>query len=253
MLLSYVFYAWGNPWWYVFLLFLTTIFDFYLGKKIEDGSHTQRKVYLIISVVANLGLLFVFKYTSFFVNNINHLIGIFYFQPIESPEISLPPGISFYTFQSLSYTIDIYRRQIKSTNNFITYGSFVSFFPHLVAGPILRAKDILPQLHIDYVKLNLENFKYGIVRIMYGLAKKIIFADALSVFVGDVFLNWETIPAYKLAFGVYAFAFQIYLDFSVYSDIAIGLARILNIHINENFNWPYLSKKNFRVLEKMAY
>ncbi|HVV85616.1 MAG TPA: MBOAT family O-acyltransferase, partial [Kofleriaceae bacterium] len=237
-LVSMVFYhAWasGQTGAYKYLLALlgcTILLDFYLARWIEDSDDPAlRKLLLLVSLVSNLGILVFFKYAAFFTGHaftsLNGLI--------------LPAGISFHTFQSLSYTIDVYRKEIRATRSPIELATFVLFFPQLVAGPIVRAVDLLPQLH------TLPAFDHGraadgLYRIVVGLFKKIALADFLAVALADrVFAHPERYSSVEVAAGIYAYAFQIYLDFSAYSDIAIGSAQLLGFHLPENFRTPYRS------------
>ena len=240
-LVSVVFYhAWAaaQPGAYKYLLALlgfTIILDYYLARWIEDSDDPWfRKLLLVVSLVSNLGILVLFKYADFF--------GMHVFELWSHPlALILPAGISFHTFQSLSYTIDVYRREIRATRSVIELATFVLFFPQLVAGPIVRAADLLPQLD------QLPGFDHaraadGLHRILVGLFKKIALADFLGVALADrVFKNPELYSSVEVMAGVYAYAFQIYLDFSAYSDIAIGSAQLLGFNLPENFRTPYRS------------
>ena len=240
---SYVFYGW---WDYRFLglIFLTTIVDFFLGYKIhEEHSNILKKIYLRISILFNLGVLAYFKYVNFFIDSWIDFVNILGYKVIDTYTLNivLPVGISFYTFQTLSYTIDVYNQKIKPTKDFIVFASFISFFPQLVAGPIERARDLLPQLQKP------RKFSYyqgidGVKLILWGLFKKVIIADTLATSVNKIFLNFELLNGGELLLGIIYFTFQIYCDFSGYSDIAIGIAKTLGIKLSVNFSFPYFSK-----------
>lgn len=217
------------------LLLGTIILDYYLALWIERTvDPARRKALVLVSLVSNLGILFFFKYADFVTHDVLHL-------PVGRLDLILPAGISFHTFQSLSYTIDVYRKQLKATRSPIEFATFVLFFPQLVAGPIVRAQDLLPQLH-DLPHLELERATRGLFRIVVGLFKKIALADTLALFIVDrVFEAPTTFSSLEVLCGVYAYALQIYLDFSAYSDIAIGSADILGFNLPENFRTPYRS------------
>jgi len=221
------------------LLLGTIVLDYYLGIWIERTEDPwKRKALLIVSLCSNLGILVFFKYTNFFTQDIvNPLAGT----EIKPLHLILPAGISFHTFQSLSYTIDVYRRQLKATHSVVSFATFVLFFPQLVAGPIVRAQDLLPQLeHLP--PLELEAATRGLFRIVTGLFKKIAIADTLALAIVDrVFEAPERFSALEVAVGVWAYALQIFCDFSAYSDIAIGSAQVLGFTLPENFRTPYRS------------
>ncbi|HET9623752.1 MAG TPA: MBOAT family O-acyltransferase [Kofleriaceae bacterium] len=217
------------------LLLATIVLDYYLGRWIEDSrSPARRKALVVISLCSNLGILVFFKYADFFTQDVLHL-------PVRRLDLILPAGISFHTFQSLSYTIDVYRKQLRATRSVIQFATFVLFFPQLVAGPIVRAQDLLPQLD-DPPALELEAATAGLFRIVVGLFKKVALADALALSIVDrVFEAPERFSALEVLAGVYGYALQIYLDFSAYSDIAIGSAQVLGFTLPENFATPYRS------------
>ncbi len=237
---SLFYHAWAaampGPYRYLLGLLLGTIvLDYYLGIWIEQTEAPgRRKALVIVSLCSNLGILVVFKYTDFFTQDVMHL-------PVGRLRLILPAGISFHTFQSLSYTIDVYRRQLKATKSVVQFATFVLFFPQLVAGPIVRAREFLPQL--DHMPpLELQSATRGIFRIVVGLFKKIALADTLALSIADrVFESPERFSAVEVLVGVYAYALQIYLDFSAYSDIAIGSAQVLGFELPENFRTPYRS------------
>lgn len=240
-IVSCLFYhAWAaampGPYRYLLALLLgTIILDYYLAIWIENASSpAARKALVIVSLCSNLGILCFFKYTNFFTQDVLHL-------PVRPLHLILPAGISFHTFQSLSYTIDVYRKQLKATRSPIQFATFVLFFPQLVAGPIVRAQDLLPQL-AELPTLQLEKATQGLFRVVVGLFKKIALADTLALAIVDrVFESPTHFSGLEVLAGVYAYALQIYLDFSAYSDIAIGSAAILGFDLPENFRTPYRS------------
>ncbi|MEQ5791410.1 MBOAT family protein [Muricauda sp. NFXS6] len=240
---SYIFYGW---WDYRFLtlIILSTLVDFYIGKAIYKSSDDKNKSrWLWVSIVFNIGLLGFFKYFDFFVDS---FVASFSFFGAEitnvwALNVILPVGISFYTFQTLSYSLDIHKGKLKPTNNFWAFATYVAFFPQLVAGPIERASHLLPQIE------GIKKFKYkraveGLKLILWGLFKKVAIADSLALMVDDIFLNYEVYPSSTLILGSIFFAFQIYCDFSGYSDIAIGTAKLFGIELMSNFKFPYFSR-----------
>ena len=237
---SLFYHAWAaampGPYRYLLALLLGTIvLDYYLGRWIEDSeSPARRKALVVISLCSNLGILVFFKYADFFTHDVLDL-------PVRRLHLILPAGISFHTFQSLSYTIDVYRKQLRATRSVVQFATFVLFFPQLVAGPIVRAQDLLPQLD-DLPPLELAAATEGVFRIVVGLFKKIALADALALSIVDrVFEAPERFSSLEVLAGVYGYALQIYLDFSAYSDIAIGSAQVLGFTLPENFRTPYRS------------
>jgi alginate O-acetyltransferase complex protein AlgI len=235
---SLFYHAWAaampGPYRYLLgLLLATIVLDYYLGIWIERSERPgRRKALVIVSLCSNLGVLVFFKYADFFSHDV---LGL----PIARLELILPAGISFHTFQSLSYTIDIYRKQLRATTSVVTFATFVLFFPQLVAGPIVRAQDLLPQLE-DLPALDRADAIRGLFRIVVGLWKKIALADTLALAIVDrVFEAPERFSAVEVVAGIYAYALQIYLDFSAYSDIAIGSAQVLGFTLPENFRTPY--------------
>ena len=217
------------------LLLFTIVLDYYLALAIERAvSPLARKTLLIVSLVSNLGILCVFKYYDFFVQDVLHL-------PVEPLHLILPAGISFHTFQSLSYTIDVYRRRLAATSSILQFATFVLFFPQLVAGPIVRAHELLPQLE-RLPAFDGERSADGLYRIVVGLFKKVAIGDFLAVALVDrVFESPGQYSSLEVLCGVYGYAFVIYLDFSAYSDIAIGSAQLLGFTLPENFRTPYRS------------
>ena len=239
---SYFFYMWWEPA-YILLILLSTVIDFGVGQKISKiPERSDRKPWLILSLATNLGLLFTFKYFNFFNAQIASLAGFLGLQyQISDLSVLLPVGISFYTFQTLSYTIDLYKGQIEPERHFGKFALFVAFFPQLVAGPIERAKNLLNQFHKEH-EFNYSQVVSGLKLMVWGLFKKVVLADRLAVFV-DIVYNTPTehSPA-TLVLATYFFAFQIYCDFSGYSDIAIGAARVMGYDLMLNFNRPYLAR-----------
>lgn len=242
LIASYFFYGWWD-WRFLGLIFFSSLVDYTIGLNLyKRGSARKRKILLTTSLLVNLGLLGYFKYYNFFVES---FVDAFSFMgrdfSAQSLSIVLPVGISFYTFQTLSYTIDIYRRKIKPTKDIIAFFAFVSFFPQLVAGPIERAKNLLPQF-IKPRKFDYELAKDGLRQILWGLVKKIVIADTCAVYANEIFENYQDYSGIVLFMGAVYFAFQIYGDFSGYSDIAIGTAKLFGFDIMRNFANPYFSR-----------
>ncbi|MEA4985397.1 Peptidoglycan O-acetyltransferase [bioreactor metagenome] len=240
---SYVFYGFWD-WRFLSLILISSLMDYILAMQIhatQPEQKNKRKVLLVLSLVLNLGFLGFFKYYNFFVESFIATFTLFGKEFSYSPmHIILPVGISFYTFQSLSYTLDVYFKKMEPTRNLINFLAFVSFFPQLVAGPIERAKNLLPQFdevkHFDY-----QAARSGLLFILFGLFKKIMIADRLAVFINQTYGNIEEAKGIAMLTGVFFFAFQLYLDFSAYSDIAIGTARLFGFKLSTNFRRPYLS------------
>lgn len=242
LIASYVFYGWWD-WRFLTLIIFSSFIDFSIGKALEKTSRkSKRKTLLLLSLTVNLGLLGVFKYYNFFAESFEQAFTFFGSTfHANRLDIVLPVGISFYTFQTLSYTIDIYRNKLKPTKNIISFFAFVSFFPQLVAGPIERASNLLPQFH----KKRIFNYNYatdGMRQILWGLFKKIVIADNCAVYVNDIFDNYGDFSGSTLFLGGILFAFQIYCDFSGYSDIAIGVSRLFGFNLMKNFAFPYFSR-----------
>jgi D-alanyl-lipoteichoic acid acyltransferase DltB (MBOAT superfamily) len=239
---SYLFYGWWD-WRFLSLILFSTIIDYSIGMKLkEEENKTKRKILLWISILINLGFLGFFKYYNFFLDN---FISAFSFFGTEitthSLNIILPVGISFYTFQTLSYTIDVYKEKLEPTKDFVAFAAFVCFFPQLVAGPIERATHLLPQFYkkkkFDYL-LAVD----GMRQILWGLFKKIVIADNCAVYANQIFNNSDDMNGSSLMLGALFFTFQIYGDFSGYSDIAIGTSRLFGFDLMRNFNFPYFSR-----------
>lgn len=239
---SYTFYGWWD-WRFLSLIIFSTVLDYSIGINLsKQESNTKRKILLWTSIFVNLGFLGFFKYYNFFLDN---FITAFSFFGTEinanSLNIILPVGISFYTFQTLSYTIDVYKRKIKPTKDLIAFSAFVSFFPQLVAGPIERATNLLPQF---YIKRNFDYSKAvdGMRQILWGLFKKIVIADNCAQYANIIFNNSSEYSGSTLVLGAIFFTFQIYGDFSGYSDIAIGTSRLFGFNLKQNFAFPYFSR-----------
>lgn len=239
---SYLFYGWWD-WRFLILIAFTTLCSFLSGTLIEK--HRDKKTAKIIAtsnIVLNLGILGVFKYFNFFSENFGKLFEVFgYTLDWVTLDILLPVGISFYTFQALSYTIDVYKRKIEPTHDVVSFFAYVSFFPQLVAGPIERATNLLPQF---YVKRQFDYAKAvdGMRQILWGLFKKMVIADNCAIVANDIFNNYADYNGSTLFLGALFFTFQIYGDFSGYSDIAIGTARLFGFNLMRNFNFPYFSR-----------
>lgn len=224
---------------YVLILFLTIGIDYIAAIKIEDSSDQKhRKMHLVLGIVNTCVVLFVFKYHNFFIDNFNYLG----FNTIDHWNIILPIGLSFHVFQSLSYVIEVYRGNTKAERSLLVYANFVMMFPQLVAGPIERANNLIPQLRNTSNPLTYDNFYIGFNRIIWGLFKKVVVADLLSTYVDATYNNYESQPGIMLLVGTICFSIQIYCDFSGYSDMAIGVARMLGFKFRENFLLPYFSK-----------
>jgi len=239
---SYVFYGWWD-WRFLSLIILSSVVDFAVGRQLgSTENERQRRSLLTISVLLNLGLLGFFKYYNFFVESfIDAFATLGVTLQASSLNIILPVGISFYTFQTLSYTIDVYRKKLEPTQDPLAFFAFVSFFPQLVAGPIERATNMLPQFY-SLKKFDIEEAKDGTRQALWGLFKKVVIADNCALAANDIFANYDSLPASTLVLGAVFFAFQIYGDFSGYSDIAIGVARIFGFKLMRNFAYPYFSR-----------
>ncbi|MFX0558420.1 MBOAT family O-acyltransferase [Maribacter sp. CXY002] len=239
---SYVFYGW---WDYRFLalIIFSTVLDFLIGVLLTNDIKEKKKKFLLwTSLLVNLGFLGVFKYYNFFMENlIAAFAGLGITLHETSLQIILPVGISFYTFQTLSYTIDVYKRKLEPTKDLIAFAAFVSFFPQLVAGPIERASNLLPQFYKKRI-FNYQHAVDGMRQILWGLFKKIVIADNCAVFANEVFGNHEHMSGSSLLLGAIFFTFQIYGDFSGYSDIAIGTSRLFGFDLKQNFAFPYFSR-----------
>jgi alginate O-acetyltransferase complex protein AlgI len=241
LLASYVFYGWWD-WRFLSLLLFTTFFDYWCAQWLEDETRPgRRKLFLAFSMIVNLGVLSVFKYFDFFADSLAHLLALFGMKPsFPILNVILPVGISFYTFLSMSYTIDVYRRELRATRNPIEFMLYVAFFPHLVAGPIVRASFLLPQCQRARVVSPAEVVN-GLWQILMGYLKKVVIADRLSEIVSWGFSTGAPpFPDANAWLIVYAFAFQIYGDFSGYTDIARGVSKLMGFELVTNFRAPYL-------------
>ncbi len=238
---SYIFYgAWD--WRFLTLLWFSTLMDFFLARRIEGAfSQTTKRRWLICSVVLNLGILGIFKYFNFFVDSLQCLLSYFHIHLSPATlHIVLPVGISFYTFQSLSYTIDVYYGKIKATRYLSDFALYVAFFPQLVAGPIERATHLLPQVSSPR-RVTLEGFYQGCFLAFWGFFEKVFVADNLAKIVDPVFTNSSAANGLEVLTALYAFAFQIFCDFDGYSNIARGVAQCMGFEIMVNFRWPYFA------------
>lgn len=236
---SYYFYMQANPWYGLILLF-STVIDYVVSRKMEQEDVVlRRKIYLGISLMGNLGMLFVFKYFDFFSESLSGLIRFVGGQThLPTLNLLLPVGISFYTFQTLSYTIDVYRKKRKAETHFGYFALYVSFFPQLVAGPIERSERLIPQLKQEQL-FSYEKAVNGVLRICFGFFKKVVIADQLAILVNTVFNTAYPFNGFQYVVAIFAFGIQIYCDFSGYSDIAIGSSQLMGIKLMENFRRPY--------------
>jgi alginate O-acetyltransferase complex protein AlgI len=239
---SYVFYGWWD-WRFLSLILFSTIVDYTVGQKLKtEEKDLKRKALLWTSIVVNLSFLAFFKYYNFFLENFISAFSLFG-MPIKANTLNiiLPVGISFYTFQTLSYTIDVYRKKLEPTKDFISFSAFVCFFPQLVAGPIERAVNLLPQFNKKRI-FNYHEASNGLRQILWGLFKKLVIADNCAEYANLIFNNSADYSGSTLLLGALAFTFQIYGDFSGYSDIAIGTARLFGFNLMKNFSFPYFSR-----------
>ncbi len=238
---------------YILILFFTIIVDYIAGILIENSKGSNRKWLLIVSLISNIGILAIFKYYNFFNENLSYLYEFFTgqirtFRSLDelfnwSVKMLLPIGLSFHTFQAMSYTIEVYRGNQKAEKHFGIYALYVMFYPQLVAGPIERPQNILPQLK-EHIKYDFENIKAGLMQMAWGFFKKVVFADRVGLMVDAAYAhqNLHNQPTSTLFLATFLYAFQIYCDFSGYSDIALGSAKVLGINLMENFRTPYFSK-----------
>lgn len=240
LLFSLFFYSWGEPVW-VFLLMLTAFLDYTWAKCIEyfnlTGQQRRKKIALIASLVFDLGMLGVFKYSGFVVENINLLTGL----SLPVPQIALPIGISFYTFQTISYVLDVYRGQVAAQKRYYKYLMYLSSYHQLVAGPIVRYSDVAAE--IENRTVSAQDFSEGITRFCLGLTKKVVVANVAGSLAGNYLdADLASLSVAGAWFGVLLYTLQIYYDFSAYSDMAIGLGRMFGFHYHQNFNYPYIAK-----------
>jgi alginate O-acetyltransferase complex protein AlgI len=241
LIASLIFYAWGEVF-YVFVMLLSITVNFLIGRKIDRHSGVKRKRngYLALGVALNLLLMISSKYTNFIVDNLNIAIHYIHLPPIHIPSIHLPLGISFFTFQAISYLVDVYRGEVPAQKRLLDLGLYIALFPQLIAGPIVRYHDVSAQ--ITSRQHSIELFASGTMRFIYGLAKKVLIANPLAEIADSVFVlsgNDLTLPLAWL--GILAYTLQIYFDFSGYSDMAIGLGRMFGFRFHENFNYPYIA------------
>ena len=239
---SIVFYSWGGPV-FIFVILLTTLLDYILVKQIEKStSQKRKKLFLVISLIMNLGLLFTFKYLTFFLGNFNHILGWAGAQPVGIASIILPIGISFFTFESLTYVIDVYRGHYRSLNSFRNYLTYILMFPKLIAGPIIPYNKIGWQIEGERPTTG-EMRLAGLMRFIFGLSKKILIANVLGETVDELYkldpTGIDTATAWAMSVG---YTMQLYFDFSGYSDMAIGISKMMGFTIPENFNFPYISR-----------
>lgn len=236
LIVSLVFYAWGEPK-YVFLMIFSILVNYIFGRLMDKnrGRQKRMKLLLVLSVVIDIGLLSVFKYTDFIITNINAIFG----SSFDLLNIALPIGISFYTFQAMSYTIDVYRNDVRVQKNLIDFGMYITMFPQLIAGPIVRYADVQDQLADRSVTT--ADFSEGIMRFVVGLGKKVLLANQMGAVWSDIYALGGDVSALMAWTGAIAYTFQIYFDFSGYSDMAIGLGRMFGFKFPENFRYPYQS------------
>lgn len=239
---SYVFYGWWD-WRFLSLIVFSTLVDYLVGRRlVKEEERLKRKALLWVSILVNLGFLGFFKYYNFFLDNFITAFSFFGTEiKASSLNIILPVGISFYTFQTLSYTIDVYRGKLDPTKDFIAFSAFVSFFPQLVAGPIERATNLLPQFYTKRI-FNYSKAVDGLRQILWGVFKKVVIADNCAEYANQIFNNSADYSGSILFLGAIFFSFQIYGDFSGYSDIAIGTSRLFGFNLKRNFAFPYFSR-----------
>jgi alginate O-acetyltransferase complex protein AlgI len=236
LIVSLVFYAWGEPK-YVFLMIFSILVNYIFGRLMDKnrGRQKRMKLLLVLSVVIDIGLLSVFKYTDFIITNVNAIFG----SSFDLLNIALPIGISFYTFQAMSYTIDVYRNDVRVQKNLIDFGMYITMFPQLIAGPIVRYADVQDQLAERSVTT--ADFSEGVMRFVVGLGKKVLLANQMGAVWSEIYALGGDVSALMAWTGAIAYTFQIYFDFSGYSDMAIGLGRMFGFKFPENFRYPYQS------------
>lgn len=236
LIVSLVFYAWGEPK-YVFLMIFSILVNYIFGRLMDKHRENKKrlKLMLVLSVVIDIGLLSVFKYTDFIITNVNAIFG----SNFDLLNIALPIGISFYTFQAMSYTIDVYRDDVRVQKNLIDFGMYITMFPQLIAGPIVRYADVQDQLADRSVTT--ADFSEGVMRFVVGLGKKVLLANQMGAVWSDIYALGGDVSALMAWTGAIAYTFQIYFDFSGYSDMAIGLGRMFGFKFPENFRYPYQS------------
>lgn len=240
---SIFFYAWGAPK-FIFVILFTTLLDFYLVTLMDRiGSETKRKLLLTLSVSINVGLLFYFKYSNFFIDNVNSLLSVFGDKQIHWTKLILPIGISFYTFETITYVVDVYRRVHKPLTKFWDYQLYIILFPKLIAGPIIRYHELADQIQDRTHSETVDNRLTGFYRFALGLGKKVLIANQMGVVADAIFgSNYAEMDTMTAWIGSLAYTFQIYFDFSGYTDMAIGLGKMMGFRFPENFNNPYISQ-----------
>ncbi|MCJ0742959.1 MBOAT family O-acyltransferase [Pedobacter montanisoli] len=242
LLASYVFYGWWD-WRFCVLLLLSSVFGFFMAKSIDQtNSQKRRNLLMTLSVIVHVGILCYFKYFNFFVSSFVDLANSIGWQLNFIPiKVILPLAISFFTFHILGYTFDVYQGKYRSSNKFIAFITHIAFFPQLVAGPIERANHLLPQFENDR-KFSLPKLEDGFMQMLWGFFKKIVIADGLAMQVNYIFANYHDLNGITIALGIIMFTFQMYCDFSGYSDIALGCARMMGFELLQNFNYPFFSQ-----------
>lgn len=239
---SLLFYTWGAVD-FILIALLSMVADYYITLKITNGNQNYRKRWLFVSIAINVTLLLYFKYANFFIENVNEIFALFGFQPYKWVNIVLPIGISFLTFQKMSYVIDVYRKTTPPQKNFAYYALYILMFPQLIAGPIVRYKDIQTQLENREEDNSFSNRIVGFIRFMIGLSKKVLIANVLSEQADMIFaVSPDYFSTGTAWIGILAYTFQIYFDFAGYSDMAIGLGKMFGFEFLENFNFPYISQ-----------
>ncbi len=243
LLFSIFFYSWGAPR-FIFVILGTTFLDFHLVKWMSaTKNQLQRRLMLTLSVSVNIGLLFYFKYSNFFIENVNSVLSVFGDGNIHWTKLVLPIGISFYTFETITYVVDVYRRVHKPLHNFWDYQLYIILFPKLIAGPIIRYHDLADQITDRTQNDTIDNRLTGFYRFVIGLSKKVLIANHMGLQADTIFaMNYGQLDTFTAWIGILAYTFQIYFDFSGYSDMAIGLAKMIGFKFPENFNNPYISQ-----------
>ena len=239
---SIVFFAWGAPK-FVFVLSAAVIIDFFIAQLIHSNEGSKRRMFLALGVIFNVSVLLYFKYFNFFIDNLNMLLEEFGSNTITFSRVALPIGISFFVFHELSYIIDVYRRVKPPMTNIVNYGLYIFLFPQLIAGPIIRFNEIADQINERKFQDNIDNRILGLFRFAIGLAKKVLIANILGEEADQIFgLPYTELSSTSAWLGALCYTFQIYFDFSGYSDMAIGLARAMGFIFPENFNHPYIAE-----------
>ena len=243
LVFSIVFYSWGAPR-FIFVILGSTFLDFYLVRWMAQAKkRNYRRLLLALSVSINLGLLAYFKYSNFFIENVNVILSMFGFHHIQWTKLILPLGISFYTFDSITYVVDVYRKVHKPLDNVWSYQLFIIFFPKMIAGPIIRYHNLADQIDDRSKDETLDNILIGFYRFAIGLAKKVLIANQMGLYADNIFaMNYADLGTHAAWMGILAYTFQIYFDFSGYSDMAIGIAKMVGFKFPENFNNPYISQ-----------